>query len=250
MTKIIVLAAAALALVASCGADRNAPTTMTRTSALARRPELPQHDSIRVVALGDSLAYGTGDESGRGGISGRLKDDLRAGGFASVETLNLGVNGAQTSDLIGRLGEQRFRDRIANADAIILSIGANDLWRTERGRQEVMNDPIGVASGVLDRIQDIVSDLHQAAPHARIMILGGYNPVPKHPLAPMINHYLEIWNATLVDRFKDDPLVSVVKMDDVVTPQRLSRYDGFHPGAAAYDAAAKRIASMLASPTA
>lgn len=34
-------------------------------------------------------------------------------------------------------------------------------------------------------------------------------------------------------------------MHDIVTPQRLSRYDSFHPGGAAYDAAAKRIAEML-----
>jgi phospholipase/lecithinase/hemolysin len=39
--------------------------------------------------------------------------------------------------------------------------------------------------------------------------------------------------------------VAVVRMADIVTPQRLSRYDSFHPGREAYAAAAKRIASML-----
>ena len=36
-------------------------------------------------------------------------------------------------------------------------------------------------------------------------------------------------------------------MNDIVTPQRLSRYDSFHPGSAAYQEAAKRIAGMLLS---
>ncbi len=210
---------------------------MTSNRPSAVQQSLPQHHTIHVVALGDSLAYGTGDESGKG-IAGRLDP-------ATFTTLNLGVNGAQTSDLIGKLGQQRFRDRIADADAILLSIGANDLWRSESVRQETLRDPVPVASQVLDRISDIVSDLHQSAPHARILVLGAYNPVPKHPMAPLINHYLEIWDATLANRFKDDPLVSVVKMDDIVTPKRLSRYDGFHPGGAAYEDAANRIATLL-----
>jgi len=36
--------------------------------------------------------------------------------------------------------------------------------------------------------------------------------------------------------------VTIVQLDDLVTPERLSRYDQFHPGAAAYQAAAERIA--------
>ena len=198
---------------------------------------LPETRPLRVVTLGDSLAYGTGDEAGKG-IGGRLDPD-------AFDVVNLGVNGAQTSDLIGRLGQQRFRDRIADADAIVLSIGANDLWRSQSGREETLRDPIGVATKILDRIEQVVSDVHQTAPNARILLLGGYNPVPKHAMAPVINHYLEIWDGTLVDRFKNDPLVTVVKLDDIVTPQRLSRRDGFHPGGSAYELAAERIESLL-----
>jgi lysophospholipase L1-like esterase len=193
--------------------------------------------TYRVVMLGDSLAYGTGDEAGKG-IAGRLDRE-------SFSTLNLGVNGAQTTDLRGKLGQKSFRDRIGDADAIILSIGANDLWRSQKGREETMRDPIGVASNILDRISDIVSDLHQVAPNARIVLLGGYNPGPKHAMAPLIDHYIEIWDAALANRFKNDPLVAVVKMDDIVTPARLSRRDGFHPGGAAYEQAAERVAELL-----
>ena len=54
-----------------------------------------------------------------------------------------------------------------------------------------------------------------------------------------------MWDATLTARFEQDDRVAVVKMADIVTPQRLSRYDDFHPGAQAYEEAAKRIAAML-----
>ena len=205
-----------------------------------------KRDHIRVVALGDSLAYGAGDESHKG-ITGRLKEDLTARGFRDVETVNFGVNGAQTSDLVAKLKQDRVRCELEQADAIVLSIGANDLFRSRQAREETMRAPLAVADRILSRIEAIVADVRRMNPRARILILGGYNPVPTHPLAPMINQYLQLWDATLSGRFEHDPLISVVKMSDIVTRQRLSRYDNFHPGGAAYEAAAERMAEMLSA---
>ncbi|HEX7151321.1 MAG TPA: GDSL-type esterase/lipase family protein [Thermoanaerobaculia bacterium] len=199
---------------------------------------------LRVVVIGDSLAYGAGDES-RQGIPGRLKDELRTRGVDAVETINLGVNGAQTADLIDRLKQARIRNEIKNADAIVLSIGANDLFRTPSGREETLRNPLVVATRILERIGSIVATFHELNPEARILILGGYNPVPTHPQAKMINQYLGLWDGVLSDRFAEDPRIEIVRMDDVVTRDRLSRYDNFHPGSEAYIAASKRIATML-----
>lgn len=221
--------------------------TNTRTAQVRRHEISPlDRDKVKVVAIGDSLAYGAGDESGKG-IAGRLKEDLRARGFLSVDTANLGVNGAQTSDLIAGLKQDRIRKQIADADAIVLSIGANDLFRSPAAREETMRAPLAVADKILSRIESIVADLRTLNSRARILVLGGYNPVPAHPLSPMISQYLQLWDATLASRFEGDPLISVVKMSDIVTPQRLSRYDNFHPGGAAYAAAAERIAEMLSA---
>jgi lysophospholipase L1-like esterase len=199
--------------------------------------------ALRVVTLGDSLAYGTGDEH-YSGLAKRLEDELHARGFRDAKTVNLGVNGAQTSDLKSRLRQQRFRDEIANASTIVLSIGANDL-RQPSTREAAMEDPLGVAHKILDRIEAIVNELHALNGDARILILGGYNPVPGNIFAPMIEHYLALWDETLASRFADDARIAIVKMIDVVTPERLSRFDRFHPGAPAYAEAARRIAEML-----
>lgn len=223
-------------------------TNLEKAQPRHHEPSVPPLDrqNIRVVALGDSLAYGAGDET-RKGVTGRLKDDLRARGFANVETVNFGVNGAQTSDLIAKLKQDRVRKEIERADAIVLSIGANDLFRSPGSREETLRAPLAVAERILTRIVGIVRDIRTISPNARILIFGGYNPVPAHPMSAMLNQYLQLWDATLAGQFEDDPLVSVVKMSDIVTPQRLSRYDNFHPGGAAYAAAADRIADMLAS---
>src|SRR5687767_7581384 len=199
---------------------------------------------VHVVSLGDSLAYGAGDESGKG-IAGRLEEELQAHGLDDVDTVNLGVNGAQTSDLMTRLKQKRVRDEIARADAIVLSIGANDLFRSPHSREETLRAPLAVAERILGRIETIVADLHAINPRARVLVLGGYNPVPRHEWAPTINEMLGVWDAGLAARFEHDQRVAVVKMSDIVTAQRLSRYDSFHPGADAYREAAKRIAGML-----
>lgn len=201
--------------------------------------------TLHVVAIGDSLAYGAGDESG-GGIASRLTHELRAHGITNVETTNLGVNGAQTADLNSRLTQKRVRDAIQSADAIVLSIGANDLFRSSHSREEILRNPFAIAQRILDRIQSIVTRLHELNPNARVLLLGGYNPVPRHEWASVINEYLGLWDSALAQRFASDARVAVVKLADLVTASRLSRYDSFHPGAAAYDAVAKRIASMLA----
>ncbi len=126
-----------------------------------------------------------------------------------------------------------------------LSVGANDLFRTPHSREEILRAPLAVAERILGRIETIVAELHAINPRARVLLLGGYNPVPRHEWAPAINQYLGMWDATLASRFEHDQRVAVVKMADIVTPQRLSRHDDFHPSAQAYQEAAKRIATIL-----
>lgn len=239
MFKLQIATVTLLALAAGCGSEPH-PRTVTRKQLQTQ----PQLTSLRVVTVGDSLAYGAGDET-HSGIAGRLEDELLARGIRSVETVNHGVNGAQTADLISRLGQERIRKSIASADAIVLSIGANDLFRTPGAREETLRNPLAVATRILDRIDAIVKELHAINPDARILILGAYNPVPRHQYATTINQLIPMWDATLAARFEHDPRVSVVTMADVVSPERLSRYDSFHPGGAAYAEAAKRIAEML-----
>lgn len=201
-------------------------------------------DTLHVVAIGDSLAYGAGDERG-GGIARRLEHELEALGVRNVETVNLGVNGAQTEDLLARLKTKRTREAVAAADAVVLSIGANDLFRSAHSRQEILRAPFEIAERILGRMETIVREIHAINPRARVLLLGGYNPVPSHEWAKLIDEYLVMWDQVLAARFEEDRRVQVVTMRDIVTAQRLSRYDNFHPGAAAYDEAAKRIAGML-----
>lgn len=200
---------------------------------------------LRVVTVGDSLAHGTGDENYTG-LARRLKEELSRRGIAAAETVNLAVSGAQTADVKARLRQTRVREEIAKASAIVLSIGANDLFRSPSLRDLGMNDPMAAANRILDRIGTIVDELQSINSRARIVLLGAYNPVPKHPLAIFINDLVELWDETLAGRFAHDARIAIVKLLDIVTPQRLSRFDRFHPGGDAYALVAGRVAEMLA----
>lgn len=171
----------ALLLVTACQAapPPDAPRQVQRIA-------MPQHHPLHLVTLGDSLAQGTGDERHEG-IARRIRQYL-----PDADTVNLGVNGAKTADVLARLNEKRVRDALGRADVVVLSIGANDLFRTRGAQDELLRAPFAVASRILNRIEEIVTRVHAEAPNARILILGGYNPVPWHPQSALIDQYLRL----------------------------------------------------------
>lgn len=227
-----------------CGAERT-PDAQTQT--VIREKPKPVPAEINFVVIGDSLAQGTGDETGRG-IAGGLEVELRLRGVETVFSSNLGINGSTTSDLVAQLKQERTRTVLSKADVIVLSIGANDLFRTQNAREETLSAPLIVAERILERLEVIVADLRHINLQARILILGGYNPVRNHPMAGVIENFLTVWDAALARRFKADPRVSIVRIADIIDrPDRLSRHDNFHPGGEAYRQTAKRIAGILLS---
>src|SRR5262249_1445613 len=81
---------------------------------------LPRREGIlRIVALGDSLTRGGGDE-GKGGYPGRVAEALRKRG-KTVELDNLGVDGSETGDLLAKLSLAATRERVARADLVLVS---------------------------------------------------------------------------------------------------------------------------------
>ncbi|HUP50742.1 MAG TPA: GDSL-type esterase/lipase family protein [Thermoanaerobaculia bacterium] len=203
---------------------------------------------IHVALVGDSLAYGAGDESGRG-IGGRLEPELRSRGIDSIVTTNLGATGATTRDLAAALRRPATRAALARAHAVVVSIGANDLRRPLLG-EEPLRSPLLIVDEVLRNIEGIVAELRRINPEARILVLGAYSPIP-HERAPiLLEPLIAMWDAALMAQFIDDPLVSVVRLSDIVDrPGRLSTIDLFHPGGEAYQETARRIADLLAPGT-
>lgn len=195
------------------------------------------------IIIGDSLARGTGDESGLG-IGGRFVDELRKHHIPSKDIVNLGINGARTADLLQQLDHRNVRTLIAQSNAIIISIGGNDLWG-DNLRFAPASNPEPVMTAVLDRLVSVVNAVRRANPHARIYVIGLYNPFISAPFGKLITPLVSRWNAKLVDQFARDPSLAVVQTSDIFEWRDRLSFDRFHPNAEGYELIARRIADTF-----
>ncbi len=199
---------------------------------------------MRIVVIGDSLAQGTGDETGKG-IPGDLEDEFKQRGI-TADVKNYGVPGATTADVENKWHDDTIRGDLANADAILLSVGANNVFQDPEARARAIRDRDAYAQEILEQVSGAVAQIRSINPDAELMLLGGYNPMPDHPLSSGISRYIKNWDKLLNKRFESDALIDVVKTSDIIDrADKLSPADHFHPGAAAYRDVAKRIADML-----
>ncbi len=200
-------------------------------------------NTIVPIILGDSLARGTGDTTGLG-IGGRFVDAVRSRHLVSKDIVNLGINGARTADLLQQLDHRNVRVLLGQSTAIIISIGGNDLWG-DNVRSAPARDAEPVMTAVLDRLVRVVETVRAASPHARLFVIGLYNPFVTAPFGPLVTPLVSRWNAKLIERFAADPNLSVVQTSDLFAwHDRLSE-DRFHPNSEGYELIARRIADTF-----
>ena len=210
----------------------------------ARRVDAgPPAGTIAPIIVGDSLAKGTGDETGLG-IGGRLVEDLRQRRFKTNNIVNLAVNGARTADLINQLEGHNVRALLAESNVIIVSIGGNDLWG-DNFRTAPMKDPEKILDFVLIQTSRVVASLREANPSARIFIIGLYNPFASTPMGGMLTPLVSDWNAKLIQKFARDPNIVVVQTSDIFRWRDRLSADRFHPGDEGYALIARRIADAF-----
>ena len=218
----------------------SAVTVPTQTAITRRAPR----GVVVPIILGDSLARGTGDDTGLG-IGGRLNDELQKRQVNAKKTVNLAVNGARTADLLQQLSHPSVRSLLGESNVIILSIGGNDLWGGTDWRNAPPRDPEATMNTVLERIGDAVKIVRDANPRARVFIIGLYNPFAATPFGPQLSALVNRWNARLVERFGTDPNIIVVQTSDLFAYHDRLSLDRFHPGGEGYALIARRIADAI-----
>lgn len=199
-----------------------------------------------IVIVGDSLARGTGDELGEG-IGGRLSQVLDDRGVEH-EIANLGVDGAKTTDLLARLERPSIERLFAEASAVVVSIGGNDLFGERESFGVARTVPDGhdtVIEPIQTRIFEVVAGIREENPEAPIFLLGLYNPFASVPDGERLSPVVTRWNAALLQRFADDPRVVIVQTSDLFLDHDRLSADRFHPNGDAYALIARRISDAL-----
>ena len=85
-------------------------------------------DDFTVVALGDSLTRGTGDETGKGYV-GLVVEELESEYNRKPLIHNLGINGQVSKELVQQVKQPEVKRQIQAADVILVTIGGNDLFQ-------------------------------------------------------------------------------------------------------------------------
>jgi lysophospholipase L1-like esterase len=200
--------------------------------------------TIVPIILGDSLARGTGDETGLG-IGGRLVEELRRRRVPVKNSVNVAVNGSRTRDLEQQLASPNVRALLGESNVIIVSIGGNDLWGENNFRNALPRDPERVFDEVLGHVTGVVHSIRAANGTARIFVIGLYNPFVTAPYGKMLTPLVNRWNASLVERFAADPNVVVVQTSDLFAFHDRLSLDRFHPANEGYELIARRIADAI-----
>jgi lysophospholipase L1-like esterase len=215
--------------------------------ASAGTPVKPAGRSFLLV-LGDSLARGTGDETGKG-FAADVQEALKKRG--PLDVANVAVNGAESSDVLRELDSENVRRLAASADWILLSVGGNDLSHALPREATMTTSPleeIGAARArYASNLRQILSRLREANPRAPVYVVGLYDPFgDEGPRARMGASVILSWNSLIEETALSFPRAFVVPTFDLFQgrPDRLA-VDRFHPNSKGHQAIADRILQLL-----
>jgi len=108
--------------------NNGTPSAMEQAKPVEDKTTNDQGSKV-IVALGDSLTRGMGDDTGKGYI-GYLVDELGDKSKEKITIHNYGVNGYRSIQLLEQLRQVEIQRKIQSADYILITIGGNDLFQS------------------------------------------------------------------------------------------------------------------------
>ncbi|GIO31007.1 MULTISPECIES: GDSL-type esterase/lipase family protein [Paenibacillus] len=231
-----------------------------QTGTVSSNPETAKE--LKFAVLGDSLAKGTGDNSGMGFARRTIKELSPAGGRKATLLNNLGINGLTTTGLLPKLEERGTKYVLGQADVILLSIGGNDLFQgadliskgiagtssTAKGQELDPKDLLKGLPKASTQLKAILERIRAINPNALIVYVGLYNPFGDiEDLQIPGNEAVAEWNQAALDTINKYGNMTLVPTFDIFQ-HHLDRYlssDHFHPNGDGYQQIAVRIVQAI-----
>lgn len=216
---------------------------------------IERKDKLNIVALGDSLTAGTGDNTGKGYV-GRVREKLEQQTGKPVFVLNnLAIPGYKSEQLVNDLALKKTQDALAGADIVLLTIGGNDIFDGGQGiftgNNQTEFNPEGALEKIdpaLERMEKVLEAIHKANPDATLLYIGLYHPFLDLDPEREGSVIVQRWNNSVFAMMNRYPNMIIVPTYDLFE-QNLNKYlsssDHFHPNGDGYERIADRIAQIL-----
>jgi lysophospholipase L1-like esterase len=200
-----------------------------------------------VVALGDSLTRGTGDDSGKGYI-GYLVEELEEKSKEKITLHNYGIKGYRSQQLLTQVKQGEIQRQIKNADYILITIGGNDLFQGGQTYMDMDTKKLAqIRQDYLKNLQAVLTELRSVNEKAVIFQIGLYNPFIDLNDAELTTKIVREWNhetSKLLDLDEKTIYVPTFDLFQISVNDYLYT-DKFHPNAEGYRLIAERVASLI-----
>ncbi|MDP4103506.1 MAG: SGNH/GDSL hydrolase family protein [Bacillota bacterium] len=202
--------------------------------------------TMNIVALGDSLTKGMGDDSGKGYV-GDIMDQLKKRTPKQTSLLNLGINGQTSNQLREQVQQPEVMRQLKNADLILITIGGNDLFRGAEGLVDYNSENIlAIENKYLDNLKNIFTQIRKENATANVFFVGIYNPFINLSTGKETSKVVRHWNYDSAEVCADFPKIVFVPTFDLFE-LKVNDYlysDKFHPNSKGYRLIAERVAAL------
>ena len=206
---------------------------------------------LHIVAIGDSLTEGVGDEAEDGGYVGILNNQINYEKEVAYFE-NYGKRGNRTDQLLNRLEEEEIAEAISNADIVLITIGANDVMQvfkenfTNLTLEKFANERLDYEN----RLHSILSTMNEINNELKIYLIGFYNPFNRYfSDIDELEIIVENWNTSsrlVTEEYSNITFIPVKDLFEKTDTEYLSS-DNFHPNHQGYQMIAERILEYFTS---
>ncbi|WP_077329432.1 SGNH/GDSL hydrolase family protein [Virgibacillus siamensis] len=220
------------------------------SEALERTVDLFTNKESHIVAIGDSLTQGVGDNVVDGGYVGILEGIMNEEDSEQVTFDNYGVRGNTTSQMYSRMNNPGVKQSLKDADVILITIGANDIMEvvkhniTDLTLKDFQQERIAYK----ERLKNIFDTMRKYNPDAEIYLIGFYNPFEKFfPKLEELGVIVENWNSTSKNITQQYDDITFIPTVDLFADKNADFFykDHFHPSHQGYQLIAKRVLEYI-----
>lgn len=203
----------------------------------------------KIVAIGDSLTQGIGDETKGGGYVGILNNTFEDN-HINITIENYGKRGNRTDQLLKRLETKKMATSIKDADIVLITIGANDVMNVVKNNfTHLKMKPFQEEQvAYVERLNAIFTKINELNPEVQIYLIGFYNPFEQYfSEIEQLGMILNMWNQaskTVTEQYDNVYFIPTQDLFNQTNLDLLSE-DQFHPNMSGYKLIAKRVLEYI-----